>query len=166
MDVPKTGTPHRDALRRVLCQALCTGGASHPAAPRVAAAIESGVFETVGYPDGKSKMRTIVSNLKDKNNVELRQRALAGEIEPRAFATMSADDLASDKVKAVKAAAAKQYLNDKALAENEGAHTTEYPCPKCRARDCVYTQLQTRSADEPMTTFCQCKQCGKRWKFC
>lgn len=27
-------------------------------------------------------------------------------------------------------------------------------------------QVQTRSADEPMTTFCFCNECGKRWKFC
>lgn len=28
----------------------------------------------------------------------------------------------------------------------------------------TYYQLQTRSADEPMTTFHSCLQCGKRWK--
>ena len=27
-------------------------------------------------------------------------------------------------------------------------------------------QVQTRSADEPMTTFCFCNECGHRWKFC
>ena len=27
-----------------------------------------------------------------------------------------------------------------------------------------YIQLQTRSADEPMTTFVLCLECGNRWK--
>lgn len=27
-------------------------------------------------------------------------------------------------------------------------------------------QLQTRSSDEPMTTFVFCNDCGNRWKFC
>jgi DNA-directed RNA polymerase subunit M/transcription elongation factor TFIIS len=34
----------------------------------------------------------------------------------------------------------------------------------CRACKCTYTQQQTRSADEPMTTFVTCLECGKRWK--
>jgi len=27
-------------------------------------------------------------------------------------------------------------------------------------------QVQTRSADEPMTTFVLCNNCGNRWKVC
>jgi DNA-directed RNA polymerase subunit M/transcription elongation factor TFIIS len=37
-------------------------------------------------------------------------------------------------------------------------------CPKCRTKKTTYYQMQTRSADEPMTTFAQCA-CGHRWKF-
>ena len=29
----------------------------------------------------------------------------------------------------------------------------------------TYTQAQTRSADEPMTTFVTCLDCNHRWKF-
>jgi DNA-directed RNA polymerase subunit M/transcription elongation factor TFIIS len=39
-----------------------------------------------------------------------------------------------------------------------------FQCPRCRARACEYTQLQTRSADEAMTNFCRCLRCGARWK--
>ena len=43
--------------------------------------------------------------------------------------------------------------------------TSEFICGKCKSSNCTYYQLQTRSADEPMTTFVSCQNCGKRWKF-
>lgn len=38
-------------------------------------------------------------------------------------------------------------------------------CGKCKFMKVAYSQAQTRSADEPMTTFCECMNCGNRWKF-
>lgn len=34
----------------------------------------------------------------------------------------------------------------------------------CKQNNCAYTEAQTRSADEPMTLFVFCKNCGNRWK--
>jgi transcription elongation factor S-II len=45
------------------------------------------------------------------------------------------------------------------------ASTDEFKCYKCKQRKCTYYQLQTRSADEPMTTFITCLNCGNKWKF-
>ena len=39
-----------------------------------------------------------------------------------------------------------------------------FKCGKCRLNNCTYYQLQTRSADEPMTTFVTCINCDNRWK--
>ena len=44
------------------------------------------------------------------------------------------------------------------------ASTDEFKCFKCFKRNCTYYQLQTRSADEPMTTFVTCLDCGTRWR--
>lgn len=41
-----------------------------------------------------------------------------------------------------------------------------FRCGKCKTRKTVYTQMQTRSADEPLTTFVTCLNCDNRWKFC
>ena len=50
--------------------------------------------------------------------------------------------------------------------ENEAA-TKRFVCPnkKCRARKSVYNEVQTRSADEPMTLFITCLVCGRNWKM-
>ena len=38
-------------------------------------------------------------------------------------------------------------------------------CRFCKSMKTVYTQAQTRSADEPMTTFVTCLNCDKHFKF-
>lgn len=47
--------------------------------------------------------------------------------------------------------------------ETKGA--SMFTCNKCKKQTVEYYQMQTRSADEPMTTFCTCMTCGARWKF-
>jgi hypothetical protein len=39
-----------------------------------------------------------------------------------------------------------------------------FKCGKCKSVKTTYYQMQTRSADEPMTTFVTCKNCRNRWK--
>ena len=50
--------------------------------------------------------------------------------------------------------------------KNEAA-TKRFVCPnkKCRARKSVYNEVQTRSADEPMTLFITCLVCGLNWRI-
>ena len=44
------------------------------------------------------------------------------------------------------------------------AATDTFKCRKCHSNKCTYYQMQTRSADEPMTTFVTCIECDNRWK--
>ena len=41
--------------------------------------------------------------------------------------------------------------------------TNKWMCNGCKQRKCTYYELQTRSADEPMTIFIHCLNCNKRW---
>ena len=50
--------------------------------------------------------------------------------------------------------------------ENNVQGTSMFKCGKCKQNNCTYYQMQTRSADEPMTTFVTCLNCSNRWKFC
>ncbi|CAK0866845.1 unnamed protein product [Prorocentrum cordatum] len=42
--------------------------------------------------------------------------------------------------------------------------TTEEQCPRCGHHKAYVKQLQTRSADEPMTNFFRCTKCSHNWK--
>ncbi|KAF7266587.1 RNA polymerase III subunit K [Rhynchophorus ferrugineus] len=44
--------------------------------------------------------------------------------------------------------------------------STEERCPKCGQDRAYFLQLQTRSADEPMTTFYRCcnNECNHNWR--
>jgi DNA-directed RNA polymerase subunit M/transcription elongation factor TFIIS len=46
----------------------------------------------------------------------------------------------------------------------EAQITEQFFCYKCKQRRCTYFELQTRSADEPMTIFITCLECGNKWK--
>ena len=55
-------------------------------------------------------------------------------------------------------------INNAQMATGGGTKTDLFKCGKCKSNDCSYFQLQTRSADEPMTTYVWCSSCGNRWK--
>ena len=57
-----------------------------------------------------------------------------------------------------------EKTNDMLYETRQEVATDDFTCPKCHQKKCTFYQLQTRSADEPMTTFVTCINCGKRWK--
>jgi len=168
----------RDRIRELLHEAFSKVGneaegdnlvrvnASDPV--RVAVSVETLMFEKLGLSTGaqKLKYRSIMFNLKDANNPDLRRRVLLGEIKPEKLIVMTAEEMASDQRKLEN-----KQIKDKALFECERgikpkATTDQFKCGKCGQRKCTYYQLQTRSADEPMTTFVTCVNCNNHWKFC
>jgi len=55
-------------------------------------------------------------------------------------------------------------LRKEALAKEVKNQDGFFVCARCKTKKTTYYQLQTRSADEPMTTFVSCLNCGKNWK--
>jgi len=41
---------------------------------------------------------------------------------------------------------------------------TKVECPKCGNNEAYWWMVQTRSADEPPTTFYKCTKCGHTWR--
>ncbi len=53
---------------------------------------------------------------------------------------------------------------EKELAGDRRVATDRFKCHRCGQKQCSYYQLQTRSADEPMTTFIKCLVCNNEWR--
>lgn len=135
---------------------------------RVAVSVESVMFEKLGRSTGaeKLKYRSIMFNIRDEKNPDLRKRVLLGEVKPERLVTMSPEEMASDERQRQI-----ENIKEKALFECQRggeatATTDQFKCARCGQRKCTYYQMQTRSADEPMTTYVTCVNCSKRWKFC
>jgi DNA-directed RNA polymerase subunit M/transcription elongation factor TFIIS len=55
---------------------------------------------------------------------------------------------------------------DKAKYSYKATANIEMFCRSCKKKSkCDYYQIQTRSADEPMTTFVTCLECDTKWKY-
>ncbi|XP_064804897.1 transcription elongation factor A protein 3-like isoform X8 [Oncorhynchus masou masou] len=134
----------------------------------MAAEIEDHIYTEMGSTDMKYKnrVRSRISNLKDPKNPGLRRNILAGGIELRRFAIMSAEEMASDELKQLRNNLTKEAIREHQLSKTSGTISDLFQCSKCGKKNCTYNQMQTRSADEPMTTFVLCNECGNRWKFC
>lgn len=134
----------------------------------IAAQLEECIFDEFKNTESKYKnrVRSRIANLKDVKNPQLRENVLLGVITPGQFAKMSAEEMASDDLKNKRAKFTKQAIEEHQMAVTSGTTTDLLKCGKCGKRNCTYNQVQTRSADEPMTTFVLCNSCGHRWKFC
>ncbi|KAL9547350.1 hypothetical protein MBANPS3_006209 [Mucor bainieri] len=114
--------------------------------------------------DYKAKVRSLALNLKSKTNPALREGVVTGEISIATLCTMNVEDMASEESKQRDRKLAEEALFKARGAESAQAETDMFRCGKCRGRKCTYFQMQTRSADEPMTTFVTCVNCGNHWK--
>ncbi|XP_072317333.1 transcription elongation factor A protein 3 isoform X4 [Eucyclogobius newberryi] len=134
----------------------------------MAVEIEDHIYQEIRATDMKYKnrVRSRISNLKDPKNPGLRKNVLAGNIELSRMATMSAEEMASDELKQLRNVLTQEAIREHQMAKTGGTSTDLLQCGKCKKRNCTYNQVQTRSADEPMTTFVLCNECGNRWKFC
>ena len=116
----------------------------------------------------RSKAITLYENLKGfgsyvQNNEDWITKIKKGEISIRDFAELSAVELCP---KRWKDALEKQLENEKKLQSKNNTASIFMWCSGCKKKSkCDYYQMQTRSADEPMTTFMTCLECDRRWKF-
>ncbi|KAM3839437.1 transcription elongation factor A protein 2 [Vipera latastei] len=171
--VPITCDTVRSKCREMLTSALQTDNdyvAIGADCELLAAQIEESelVFQDVKNTDlkYKNRIRSRLSNLKDSKNPDLRKNVLCGVITPEQIAVMTSEEMASNELKEIRKAMTKEAIREHQMAKTGGTQTDLFTCNKCKKKNCTYTQVQTRSSDEPMTTFVVCNECGNRWKFC
>jgi transcription elongation factor S-II len=104
---------------------------------------------------------------------------LLGHVDPPELVLYTAEQLASDEVRTKRKETAQRLIDSRRLdwdQANEARineqcgikgdllNASLFTCGRCKSIKTTSTQKQTRSADEPMTVFVLCLNCGKRWK--
>lgn len=117
-----------------------------------------------------SQARSLLFNLKDSKNLTFRFKLMVGFIHPSQVPTLTSEDMASDEKaeerRKMRQDSMEEIQTDWALKKGHLKLTGMFTCGKCKGVKTTYFQMQTRSSDEPMTTFVTCLTCNNRWKFC
>ena len=164
------GDSVRDKCLEMLANALMTDQAEGQNPDELiintAQSIERSLFNEFSGTSAayKSKFRSKYLNLKDKNNPTLRSGLISGMITPDRFISMTSAEMASDERRRVNSMISEQNMLNSQMSKDNAAETDQFKCSRCNQRKCKYYQMQTRSADEPMTTFVTCVNCGNRWR--
>jgi len=108
----------------------------------------------------QDKVNEIIQNLDTKFNPNLLKRIKSNKIDATKIAFAKPEELFPEKYEEI----LKKKAIEKAKKENQ-ASSNLFKCPKCKARKSRVEQRQTRSGDEPVTTFVTCLECGNVMKF-
>ena len=110
-------------------------------------------------------VRAVMSNIHPESpvkNPRLLNRVLDGEFKLYEIPMMTSYDMFPEKWFELKDKLLQR--EQKILEGNKSRATDQFKCRRCNKRECTYYELQTRSADEPMTCFISCLNCGKEWR--
>ena len=106
-----------------------------------------------------NRLRSVMINIQHE---ELLDKIKSKDIKPHEVAYMTHQEMRPSIWKEL--IDAKKKRDENMFRPAITATTDQFTCGKCKTKKCSYYQLQTRSADEPMTTFVSCLNCGARWK--
>jgi transcription elongation factor S-II len=125
----------------------------------------------------REKALSLCFNL--KKNAALRSDLLFGSVTADELVALSSHALATAETRAARQERVAR-LQDSRLLDWEQRHEGKineicgikddllqaslFTCGRCKSIKTTSTQKQTRSADEPMTVFVLCLNCGNRWK--
>jgi transcription elongation factor S-II len=124
-----------------------------------------------------AKARSLCFNI--KKNKKLGGEVVLGQVSADDLVNMSTEELASDEKQKEREERRKHVMDTMRLdweRENESKindmcgikgdllKASLFTCGRCKSIKTTSTQKQTRSADEPMTVFVLCLNCGKRWR--
>jgi len=112
-----------------------------------------------------SIVRRIISNLFSNcyvKNTELMKRYKSKEITLQEICSMNHYSLYESKWK--ERIENQKNIEKRRIEGNKSMATDQFLCTRCFKRECTYYEMQTRSADEPMTIFINCLNCGKNWR--
>lgn len=125
------------------------------------------VSDILEFEDPHTKYNFLINLITDhikENEFHFKEKLLKGEITPSEFVSLTKDDVLTkedkEKIKKIN----EENMNKAMVPKPPSFSSKNYTCPKCHKNNVSFMQLQTRSADEPMTTFFTCGDCGYKWK--
>lgn len=111
------------------------------------------------------KAKSVIGNLDPMcyiGNQRLLARLNEGEFAPHDIAWMKPENVHPERWQATLDLKTQQdHYVDTA---KPASMTDAFKCKKCLKRECVFTELQLRSSDEPSSIFISCINCGNRWR--
>jgi DNA-directed RNA polymerase subunit M/transcription elongation factor TFIIS len=113
----------------------------------------------------RQMVRSVISNIHPESpvqNTRLLKRVEEGEFKLDTIPFMSAYEMYPERWFSLKDKLLQR--EQKILEGNKSRATDQFKCRRCQKKECTYYELQTRSADEPMTIFITCLNCGKEWR--
>ena len=139
----------------------------------IATRIEKGIFDfTEDYTDrnetpylfeatflNKTNELICAFLINGKNN-HIIKMLKAKEIKPESLANADREELNPEAYEKI---IKRRELED--YNKNKKSGTNAFKCSKCKSKNCEVTTKQTRSGDEPMTTFVTCLECSHVFKF-
>jgi transcription elongation factor S-II len=167
VDIKRTGIPTRDACISLLYNGLAFMSEESSTSIIIRAMeVEQAAYTEYGGETNeyKKKLRSLFQNLKNTSNRELGPRVMSGEIPASRFVIMTHEELKSVQRRMEDEKLEKENLLKAQVPMAQKSISDALKCGKCHEKKVSYSQAQTRSADEPMTTFCECDNCGHRWK--
>tara|TARA_B100000287_G_scaffold411946_1_gene441889 strand:+ start:818 stop:1321 length:504 start_codon:yes stop_codon:yes gene_type:complete len=104
--------------------------------------------------------RRILANISYTTNAPvLREKIKDGIIESYKLVKMTREELNPEIWETLRKKTLEQSIVKKEIQEDG-----MFKCNRCKSMKTIYYQMQTRSADEPMTTYVTCTNCDLKWK--
>ncbi len=105
--------------------------------------------------------RKILANISyTPNSNEFKNNILNGKYEYYDIVNLSHEQMDPEYWASIKINNMNKHISSSKEEVADGIFT----CNACKSKKTVYYQMQTRSADEPMTTYVTCTNCNKKWK--
>ena len=160
---------YADQMRNKILKALFDfykGSRKNSVIAKFVTEIESALFREAGDNYGQLARQRVLL-LKSKQLPHIKEDLLNGLLTVEDFVTKKADEFESEEIKQ-KRIEQQQWAMDSMQSDfykkNLQLKEGEFTCFRCKSRKIWQMQRQMRSADEPMTTFCECSECGQKWK--
>lgn len=111
----------------------------------------------------KHKFLSLQQSLRD--NPKLKQQIIDKRLKTKDIIEMRPEELCPEGVYAKQMEVKiHKELRKQALTQEARNQEGFFKCGRCKSLKTTYYQMQTRSADEPMTVFVSCLNCDRNWK--